>query len=69
MERYYVTIAHQLFLNFKLFTYPKTKYISSYNHYFWVYMQTLINPKRKMYSIKVFTFKNSLKLNAAFSAE
>ena len=63
MERYYVTIARQLFLNFKLFTYPKT------NRFFWVSMQTLINPKRKMYSIKVFTFKYNLKLNAAFSAE
>ena len=37
--------------------------------FFWVYMQTLINLKREIYSIKVLTFKYIVKFSASFSAE
>ena len=36
---------------------------------FFIYVQTLINLKREVYSIKVFTFKYIVKFNVAFSAE
>ena len=46
----------------------RRKYIFSYNR-FLVYGKTLINLKREIYSIKVFTFKYIENLNAVFSAE
>jgi len=66
-ERYYVTIAHQLILDFKLFRFENKKF--PVTTVFWVYMRTLINLKRQIYSIKVLTFKYNLKLNATFSTK